>query len=113
MRALKITPLLLLLLGCRPQAEKATPVDTGPGRWMVISASGAETKRAGFEASSAWRLDTKTGDLEFCTYWLLGAGGRPIESIDCTAPAKAHPSDLKIRYYDAKGRRLTAPPPRR
>lgn len=73
---------------------------------MVVSA-GERITRPGFEADSAWRLDTKTGDLEFCTYSLLAGGARPSELIACSTPAKAHPSDLKVLYYDAHGNRVT------
>ena len=98
-----VMPVIALLAGCDQPASKEMPPATPPaannefGRWMVAAAStGPQRDEVGAEIWSAWRLDTKTGDLEFCTYRYKEqpTGSQiPAEDIGCTRAARAIPSD--------------------
>jgi hypothetical protein len=86
---------IAVLSGCNRQpAQKqiAPPANAGFGRWMILSAG--QTKEPKFDVWSVWRLDTKTGDLEFCSYSILtfARDKRPIETNECQPVIKAHPS---------------------
>jgi hypothetical protein len=61
---------MLALFGCDQQHQQAEPAQPAPelGRWTVIPASNEPVLRFGDRVFSAWRLDTKTGALEFCTF---------------------------------------------
>jgi hypothetical protein len=67
------------------------------GRWAVVPAQNHRMPPS-MEYWNAWRLDTKTGDLEFCGYV---AGGEDAvgpdgliskQSLTCSKPVKASPS---------------------
>jgi hypothetical protein len=82
---------LLLILGTFDfaQAEDA-------GRWIVTPATQNPMINQGSPFVFAWRLDTKTGALEMCTYdpggWINAAAKMPQpESLNCT-PANTPPS---------------------
>lgn len=66
----RATPLLFLLLvaSCdqspKPQAQQESP--TPVGRWAIIGAAHPPTDRDGELTPAVWRLDTKTGRLDYC-----------------------------------------------
>lgn len=101
---MKIWPAILvalLLAGCDQPASKepAQPVVKNDfGRWVIVPAANAPSNVAGTLYFFAWRLDTKTGDVEVCTYdpggWMNAATKMPAnQSLDCTPAAVAHPSN--------------------
>src|SRR5438309_947605 len=98
---------LALLSGWEQQQQKAPPANAGFGRWMILSA-GQDTKDPNSMGWAVWRLDTKTGDLEFCSHAIVTVrpDKPPMESGDCQPPIKAHPSDSKVLHYDEHGNRI-------
>src|SRR5580700_8948951 len=73
----------------------AVPVLTNPAlsqdatRWIVVPATQSPVVNQGSPFIFAWRLDTKTGALEMCTYdpggWMNAAAKMPqSESLNCT-----------------------------
>jgi hypothetical protein len=95
----------LSLMGCDKLASKEVSpppaASSDFGRWIVVPASNEPTTLSGSTFWSAWRLDTKTGDLEFCSYTpheeaLAGgavSGATAHDILGCSTAAKAHPSD--------------------
>jgi hypothetical protein len=86
----------LLLAACdksAPPANASKAAQSEFGRWAIVPA-GSNEKTPNFEAWSAWRLDTKTGSLEFCTYSIAtGTTGKPLEGLGCTQPNKPSETD--------------------
>ena len=77
-----------LLAGCDQSNHPPPPTPPAAaeiGRWTVVPAANAP-ERGALEIFSAWRLDTKTGDLEFCTYGAgtFAPGTKPGELLQCT-----------------------------
>jgi hypothetical protein len=109
MRAKLALIFALGLGGCDQPASKEQPPQPLPansefGRWTVVPAStvpdtsaGVKGTLAGSKIWPAWRLDTKTGDLEFCTYGvienLLDSNKPPIETLTCSTPVKGNSSE--------------------
>src|SRR5262249_20700806 len=68
----------VLLAGCSDPSPKPgpqpLPANTEFGRWVIVPASNEPLSNGTGRQPTygAWRLDTKTGDLEFCSYY---AGG--------------------------------------
>jgi hypothetical protein len=98
----KIALLIALGLGgCDQPVSKELPPPPLPansefGRWTVVPASNAPDIDKNGKVWSAWRLDTKTGDLEFCTYVFsesLDPNKMPIEQLICSMATKGDPSD--------------------
>jgi len=61
------------------------------GRWILVPATQSPIMNQGSPFMFAWRLDTKTGAMEMCTYdpggWLNAATKTPVpETLNCTAP---------------------------
>jgi hypothetical protein len=59
------------------------------GHWVVVPATQGPIFNQGSPFIFAWRLDTKTGALEMCTYdpggWMNPTGKMPhAESLGCT-----------------------------
>ncbi len=73
------------------QTPPAPPANAEFGRWAVVPVA-EKTKEPGVEMWNAWRLDTKTGDLEFCSYTVSTVGERPTETTECGSKVKADPS---------------------
>ena len=111
MKRATIGVLCLALSGCgQPVAKEEPPANPGFGRWMILPA-GQHTRDSDLMSWAVWRLDTKTGDLEFCSHELIAPERRtPIETGSCQAPIKAHPSDSKILYWDQRRNRLSTTP---
>lgn len=60
-------------------------------RWIVVPATQNPIMNQGSPFLFAWRLDTKTGALEMCTYdpggWINSATKMPApETFNCTTP---------------------------
>lgn len=57
-------------------------------RWIVVPASQNAVKNQGSPFFFAWRLDTKTGALEMCTYdpggWMMATKLPAPESLNCS-----------------------------
>lgn len=81
MKAYTLLPLLMLLTACERHAESDV------GRYEVVAAGGKEHS-ANIDMFPAWRIDTKTGDLSFCTYSVIAGDNKTTEATDCSAPAK-------------------------
>jgi hypothetical protein len=84
---------VVALAGC----DQSTPIKfekaekTEIGRWKIVAA-GNDEKDKNYEGWNAWRLDTKTGALEFCTYSLItGGNGMPNQSLLCSNPNTPSP----------------------
>jgi hypothetical protein len=99
MRRIITIALMLPLVGCdKPGPAPAPPAqqqasakseNDGLGRWAIATAVPAGKKEDMLEYSQVWRLDTKTGDLQLCTYSIMGlANHAPVEGIDCSASIK-------------------------
>lgn len=86
------------LAACDQPAEQTRgvppPANSEFGRWVVVPAS-SQPYLAGDPKNvplySAWRLDTKTGSLEMCSYD-PGGSGLP-EGLSCSRSAEAITSD--------------------
>lgn len=82
----------LSLAGCDqpPKPTPEPPANSEFGRFTVIPAGTSASGQA-----FAWRLDTKTGGLDFCAYDPGGfAGSKPIpQTLDCNTSAKKYPRD--------------------
>jgi hypothetical protein len=91
-----IWALLITVSGCeKPPAAATPPPSAGHeiGRFAVSSAGGNDHS-PGTDLFSAWRIDTKTGDLEFCTYTVVtSSNGPPTEIAGCSKPAKGPQSN--------------------
>lgn len=90
--ALAVLVALCLLVGC-DQTAKKQPDDAKPeaGTWAIIPAasSSSENTSIGLPIYSVWRLNTKTGALEFCDHnpgGMVVKGTVTLESLTCTAP---------------------------
>src|SRR5580658_1844211 len=71
---------LSLLAGCdQKTSDEHTPAPEPNeiGRWLVVPASNVPLAKDGQNYWTAWRMDTKTGDLEFCIYDPGGFGSGP------------------------------------
>ena len=89
MKYLGAFALSFALVGCdRPSATVAKPEQPDVGRW-VITPAGSE-KDATYTGWNVWRLDTKTGTLDFCTDAQFNTvGTTPAhEMFTCTQPSK-------------------------
>ena len=82
------------LCGCDRFEAKSAQSAAAPGPWTVVPATVGPYTGANRNNSalfSAWRLNTLTGSLEFCTY---DPGGIVVgtsvtkEKLLCTAPVK-------------------------
>jgi hypothetical protein len=85
----------LSMNGCGKMDNKTSaPLSASNGPWVVVpAASGpyAGVNRNNTTLFSAWRLNSQTGALEFCTYDPGGVvlGTTPTkETLLCTAPVK-------------------------
>ena len=80
---------LLLVAGC----GKQFPANSELGRWQIIPASGGAPPSALSAGWFAWRLDTKSGQVEFCTYLAAAPAAPTISpaagSLRCSAPIQA------------------------
>lgn len=88
---------LVVLVGCDKQPEtaptSAPPANSEFGRWIVVPA-GAPIGDGQYRETNAWRLDTKTGALEFCTYTeAIVPTTPPTDVLECSQPATASPQD--------------------
>jgi hypothetical protein len=93
MRAAAPILVLLTLSACdKPMAQQPAPPapPSEVGRWIIVPASTAGPVFIGNRGANffAWKLDTKTGELEACTY----DAGRPdkpeTEEVTCIAERK-------------------------
>jgi hypothetical protein len=93
--ALVAIALVGAISGCddrsRDQARTPDPPASNEfGRFVVVPATTVPNLIDGIHYLNAWRLDTKTGDLELCTYYPGGALGpnakADFESLSCTQP---------------------------
>jgi hypothetical protein len=79
---------LLILAGCG-KSDPAVPPQEDPsdsGKWTVIPA-GNDERSQNIQSWNAWRLDTQTGAVEFCTYAIIkGDNGVPSQNLSCSAP---------------------------
>jgi hypothetical protein len=90
----------LALAGCNEPSAKEPPVplpaNSEFGRWAVVPASSGITL-GGNPYLMAWRLDTKSGDLEMCIYdpgdFSLTKKIPIPASLSCTPAARAFPSN--------------------
>lgn len=87
--------LLAMTLGscskARPEAVAPSPEQTQFGRWTITPASNGAVTIDGHPYLLAWRLDTKTGDIELCTF---DPNPQPISgavppALSCSEPAEA------------------------
>jgi hypothetical protein len=87
--------LVLTLASCSsPQASNGVSAPARPPRtrYAVVPAAEAPEHLGRAQLAHAWRIDTVTGELSFCTY--VGASGttalKPAaaESVTCPAAAK-------------------------
>jgi len=79
-------------------APAATPQPLGrggPGRWQMIPAASEPNSSGGARAWAAWRLDTESGRVDFCTYVTPpsnGTVGEPTgNALSCSSPVDASP----------------------
>jgi hypothetical protein len=81
------------------QAKQVAPTtDEKAGRWIVIPATSNPVMNQGTPFMFAWRLDTKTGALQMCTYdpggWTNTATKMPMpDNLNCTPSKPASPSE--------------------
>jgi hypothetical protein len=87
--------LALSMVGCNAKApapgQQSAPPE--PPRWTITPVASEPMPVGGSHYWSAWRLDTKTGALEFCTFIegdpVAKTAAQALEHLDCTAPVKA------------------------
>ena len=96
---LKLLPGAALLIAALVLTGCSKPSTRQNGRWVVVPAAAALT---GGEAGafSAWRLDTRTGDLELCQYASRLINGTLAESLKCSEPAKGPSRSVNIDIPD-------------
>lgn len=85
----------MFLAGCEAPTVSEQPKAPAPefGRWTIVPALSAPVTVAGTSYLFGWRLDTKTGDLELCTYdpggWISAVTKMPApQAVSCTVPDK-------------------------
>lgn len=98
MRKLAALGLMLVLAGCDqgPKKQAVVQPPTEIGRWQIVPASTVPYNggsRSGAPVYMAWRIDTRTGALEACSYY---GGGDPLpggpfsqETFSCSKPIEA------------------------
>jgi hypothetical protein len=68
MRSFATRIVLLCLVGCsEPKSDAPQKLYDG-GDWQVVPVQGSPFEDDGEYYWSAWRINTKTGDIEFCTF---------------------------------------------
>jgi hypothetical protein len=85
----------VFLTGCEraaTQAERPITAASEIGRWQVVPASAQAVMSSGTPFFFAWRIDSKTGALELCTYntggYLAVAKAATAEALECFAAPK-------------------------
>lgn len=90
-KALLVPVLALMLGGCDQHEEKNhldPPKAAEIGRWKLV-ASGNDEKESNVHYWNAWRIDTATGQTEFCTYTVDNTNiATPHADITCSASNK-------------------------
>jgi hypothetical protein len=82
----------VLLSGCgQPQHEfRASSPAPELGRWIIIPAEHEPPSLSAERSWSVWRLDTKTGALDFCSYTTqlvpAGNGTMSPDIFTCSQP---------------------------
>ncbi len=88
------------LTSARAQAPNTKTASSENGRWVVVPATANPLVNQGTPYMFAWRLDTKTGDLEMCTYdpggWTRAVSKKP-ETLNCSPVTRATNDPLGIR----------------
>jgi hypothetical protein len=83
-----------VLTGCDREGGKTSGASSGNGPWVIVPAGTGPypgINRNNTTLFSAWRLNSQTGALEFCTYdpgGVVVGTGVSKETLLCTAPVK-------------------------
>lgn len=105
MRIIRMNFLLAcLVVAALTSASAQTPntktASSENGRWVVVPATANPVVNQGTPYMFAWRLDTKTGDLEMCTYdpggWTRAISKKP-ETLNCSPVTRATNDPLGVR----------------
>jgi hypothetical protein len=93
-RILAVAACLGLIAGCGRGDKFKGQTASQPGPWTLVPAASnpyVGTNRNSAALFSAWRLNSQTGALEFCTYdqggIVVGTTVTP-EKLACSAPVK-------------------------
>jgi hypothetical protein len=73
----------LAVVGCSPQRNGNMQKPDDRGAWQIVPVQSAPIQDHGEYYWSAWRINTRTGDTEFCTF----DSGDPDPN-----PATTHPN---------------------
>lgn len=78
--------ILAAFYACKAKADEQP-------RWVVVPAAASPVTSSGTPYIFAWRLDTRTGNLEMCTYdpggWVNAVTKLPApEALNCTIANK-------------------------
>jgi hypothetical protein len=92
MRKIWLAPLVALAVagcsgGSTPASSTPTPQsESGNGRWAIVPVGGAPAEVGDQRFWYAWRLDTKTGTVEMCSYTDGSAHWDPTNRADIRGP---------------------------
>ncbi len=93
-RILATAAAFIALNGCSRPENKSNVASAHGGAWVVVPAASGPypgINRNNTTLFSAWRLNSQTGALEFCTYdpgGVVVGTGVSKETLLCTAPVK-------------------------
>src|SRR6476469_8940045 len=98
MKLLVIGVVALAVVGCAgrdPQRNGDTQKAADRGAWQIVPVQGAPIQDHGEYYWSAWRLNTGTGDTDFCTFDSGDPNPAPTTThpnaggVSCSAPSRS------------------------